>query len=591
MVIDSKLHRDFFNTEISTIIRKDDQLKSKRISDLINEKKLFIGRLVEYDDVNGYFTFRLNKKYPTPRQFTEYFLGLIGDKAWSFDTNPVNWTFTYKEFRKSDKTNNFWNQRLGGNIQTERFYKEDSDRSYFQIIISDTVLANKFKSIIDQNPWVLITEPDPPLKYLQNLRDFVIQNPNNTITGLPVDYDLKNWRPNLIDNTDSIASKIGDWSSSEELIIIQGPPGTGKSYNAALFCNDMLKANKSVCICALANKALMEISAQDGLQNALLENRVWKTNLSDYEKKELPNLQDYDGGLPAQGELLLSSYYKLSMIAMELLQNNNRYDVLIIEEASQAFLATIALFKSIAKKVILIGDHMQLPPVINTNISKLVKIHEGIMGVVNGMATLASAYEKQSFRLTKTRRLTNAAASQTGLFYEGTLGSISELNNTDLHMGKYQTLFDENGGSTILELPVAHPDYSIEYVKKLIIWAVSSIIELGDFSISVLAQTRVLETDLTKSLVNVISDANDITISTVHKIQGITVDYSILYLPLKDPINELGENFFNVATSRAKRGTLIITYDQLKMFAGKAPALQTFLNQAKSIDFKNISLQ
>ena len=43
------------------------------------------------------------------------------------------------------------------------------------------------------------------------------------------------------------------------------------------------------------------------------------------------------------------------------------YDIIVIEEASQAFLTTIAAFKQLGKKCLIVGDPMQLPPIVKMN--------------------------------------------------------------------------------------------------------------------------------------------------------------------------------------------------------------------------------
>ena len=51
----------------------------------------------------------------------------------------------------------------------------------------------------------------------------------------------------------------------------------------------------------------------------------------------------------------------------------------------------------------------------------------------------------------------------------------------------------------------------------------------------------------------------DITIETIDRIQGMTVDYAVLYIPGRNPGFALEERRFNVATSRSKSTTLIIS--------------------------------
>jgi hypothetical protein len=63
---------------------------------------------------------------------------------------------------------------------------------------------------------------------------------------------------------------------------------------------------------------------------------------------------------------------------------------------------------------------------------------------------------------------------------------------------------------------------------------------------------------LQKSFLND-SNLDDITIETIDRIQGMTVDYAILYIPGRNPGFALDERRFNVATSRSRSTTLIIT--------------------------------
>ena len=79
------------------------------------------------------------------------------------------------------------------------------------------------------------------------------------------------------------------------------------------------------------------------------------------------------------------------------------------------------------------------------------------------------------------------------------------------------------------------------------------------------------------------SDYDRITISTVHKVQGITCDYAIVYLPLTDFHIEFYDNFFNVATSRASRGTLLVTYDHLDLNVGFSKEVTFFLRDCQDV--------
>lgn len=63
----------------------------------------------------------------------------------------------------------------------------------------------------------------------------------------------------------------------------------------------------------------------------------------------------------------------------------------------------------------------------------------------------------------------------------------------------------------------------------------------------------------------------DLTIETIDRIQGMTVDYSILYIPGRNPGFALEERRFNVATSRSRSTTLIISDIALQDFHAIPP--------------------
>ena len=58
----------------------------------------------------------------------------------------------------------------------------------------------------------------------------------------------------------------------------------------------------------------------------------------------------------------------------------------------------------------------------------------------------------------------------------------------------------------------------------------------------------------------------DLSVETIDRVQGATVDYTILYFPLRNASFALNERRFNVATSRSRTTTLILSdFDLLSM--------------------------
>ena len=83
------------------------------------------------------------------------------------------------------------------------------------------------------------------------------------------------------------------------------------------------------------------------------------------------------------------------------------------------------------------------------------------------------------------------------------------------------------------------------------------------------------------------SSLDDFTIETIDRIQGMTVDYAILYIPGRNPGFALDERRFNVATSRSRSTTLIISDIPLTNLHSISPRVAAFIKKCKSLDNKN----
>ncbi len=428
------------------------------------------------------------------------------------------------------------------------------------------------------------------MEYLIKLKEFVSKNANDAILNFELNVSEDNWNPVNLNNEKDITTDVIELIEGNKTTIIQGPPGTGKSYLAAELCNFYLTNGKSICVTALTNKALMEIASKKGLTSSLENGKVYKTNLTGDELKDIPRLKKIESFTPKQGELFLSTYYKLAQKQSEIIEGAKRFDLLIIEEASQAYLATIAMFSSIADKILIIGDHEQLTPVV-LKIEDAKINFEKIEGVINGLQTFAFNSNEASYRLTKTRRLTSDASVLTGLYYNNSLKSISDKDGNTKFTSKYSNLFHTNGGVTIAKLSSARIGFTEQNIFNLICKISREIIESNPkIDIALLTPYVSIESQLYTQYSKLSNDYKNVTINTVHKIQGLTADLTILYLPLTPASFDLNDNLFNVATSRATRGTLIITYEHIDLTSSVSMETKQFIKLCKNVNemFNNL---
>lgn len=580
MQIPNNKHVEFYEWQINVIEEEWERYSNTLMKLLIQEKRLFVGRIWGLQETDGNVVLRF-KTGLVPRMKQPYILCMVGTGA---PANSVNWDFTYLEFRISD------NPRLSGlnsEIKTINYLKSDDAKwSYVSVNGFDQKLLSQVKDNFlskGNHPLVVVAESDPPIDYLLKLKEFVSNNPKNDILNLDVTVDEQAWSPNSLDNSKTVTEKVIDLLACHSSILIQGPPGTGKSYLAAEICEQFLSKGMSICVTALTNKALMEIADKDGLKLPLDQGKVSKTNLSSDECQLIPKLKPVDDLAPIQGELLLSTYYKLSQKHVELEAGKKRFDLLIIEEASQAYLATIAMFNSIAKKLLIIGDHKQLTPVVKQK-EQSYKIHPKIDGVINGLETFAFNHNDISNRLTFTRRLTSDAAYLTSVYYQNTLKSISDDEGKTKFTSKYFEMFHLNGGISIVKLPASMQGFTENDVIRFICEIGNEILRCNSkIEIALLSPYIKVESGLYEHYSSLSSDYSRVTLNTIHKIQGLTTDLTILYLPLNNPSFDLDANLFNVATSRAKKGTLIVTYKQIDLMTGLSPETMIFINKCQDV--------
>ena len=85
-------------------------------------------------------------------------------------------------------------------------------------------------------------------------------------------------------------------------------------------------------------------------------------------------------------------------------------------------------------------------------------------------------------------------------------------------------------------------------------------------------------------------DFSHITISTIHKVKGLTSDVTNLFLPLNNPSFDLNDNLFDVATIRAKQGTLIVTYQHIDLLSGTTSETLEIIHSCKDVSDSFIEL-
>jgi rRNA-processing protein FCF1 len=421
----------------------------------------------------------------------------------------------------------------------------------------------------------------PPFEYLQNLKDF---SEGINIKGTEIwekilgfKYALNNEvNPKSLTEDVDIANEIIQEVEKSTVYVFQGPPGTGKTYQVADLVSRLVLNNHSVLITAMTNKAAVEVCEKPFFDRLFDEQRISKLPISIDERKKFPKLLNAKNLVPSKGHLTLTTFYQFSRIWEEQTQS---YDYVIVEEASQAYLTTIAAACKVGKKVIIVGDPKQIVPIVT---NKNYKVFPNIDILIHGMNTLSQISNFSFNRKTETRRLTKRSTFFTNSFYDNSIQSKSLYENIEEDINKFKELASithSDGGPTLIQFS----NKKGNILGKMIQFLVNGLNELTALKGNEIAViTPYIET-LTYLQQNLKSKTNsrNYLIESVDRVQGLDVDYCFYVIP-KSSSFSFNLNRFNVATSRAKKSTYILVEKDFDRFVNLPKEVGNYLSRLRN---------
>jgi uncharacterized protein len=154
-------------------------------------------------------------------------------------------------------------------------------------------------------------------------------------------------------------------------LFIQGPPGTGKTFHGARMAVSLMQAGKRLGVMSNSHKAVINFLAEVDLvahREGFTFRGAKKSNDGDLANQYLsnrptdappPQIRDYFN----HSDIDTSDYHLIAGTAWTFCreEQDQQFDFLIIDEASQLSLAHLAAAGVCAKNLILIGDPRQLP--------------------------------------------------------------------------------------------------------------------------------------------------------------------------------------------------------------------------------------
>lgn len=569
-----KDYENFLNAELETQIKEYEQTVCTKALVLKERGEVFVGRFVKLQP-NGTAIFKVSKSDNMPRKNTFWTASFLIGEMGSFK----NWgSNSWAELRKGYQRT--YSDALCVWIQKS----EESDFC----ILGIKGLTTEFAQLLENDKPIIVFGPkDPPLQYLLNLVD-IVRDSSCIETQKILDFDENSsqWNPLKIEAKTDFPSLLLRDMEDKNCIVVQGPPGTGKTYRMAQLAARLLTENKSVLVTALTNQALMELAKKDDILPFLEKGKVSKTSLTIDENRELSKLQPIKDNFcnASCGNLSLATFYLASGWAKEAI--DKPFDYVIMDEASQALLPMIAAAVKLGERVILIGDQKQLAPIIVTNEDIINRFHWS--SIVKGFETICYNFSFKSYMLSDTFRLTKRGAESTGIFYNNELRSVSDEQVIPSNLSE----LNRQGGPMFIGLDMKIGDKAPINALDSIFHLVNKIIaESPKTEIAVLSKFRESVRQLQKHFVLKWTKTKDlpdnIRIETVDRVQGLTVDYCIFFIPNASLRYSLENELFNVATSRAKYNTIIVA-DNAVLKENMSEGVRKYLLKAqedKFVDF------
>lgn len=560
-------HKRFLDKELTAI--SEDYLKklNTKATALLAENKIYVTQFVKLEmkedpvadsNINvlgsGKLMLRFRKDKGIPRK-NEYFTAVLLDKQMCLPKNwgDLSWGKLRAHQLEYSEVHCVWH----GKTDDKGFLL--CGFSGVSIEMSRYLIENKLEGCV-----VVLGPQAPPIEYYQNLIGIVSNEKPDVPAAAILDFDNVSfpWDPQMINsNAEQIPGIIRALDTNSQLIF-QGPPGTGKTHLMAGLVAELLSQNKSVLVTALTNRALIELAEKESLKGHLEAGNVMKTNVSTDEQTRCKNICPISSKEIScvSGKATLSTFYNASGWACNCYEEQP-FDYVIMDEASQALLGMIAACKNLGKKVLWIGDQMQMQPIIMLSDETIAR--NDYYMLANGFQTLCDNFKYPSYILTETRRLLPRAAELTSTFYHVPIKSVADFEY--LFKDDKKDYFPKDGGCSIVyqTMPAGKKDdyNSCQFVAGI----VDDVLQkYKDLEVAVLAKF----TDSVKMLQNCVIDRlgtrQNVLVDTVERVQGLTCDVCIFYIPNTMMDMSLDRPLFNVATSRAKQMTIIVCDPSIK---------------------------
>ncbi|WP_082230530.1 AAA domain-containing protein [Haloprofundus marisrubri] len=349
---------------------------------------------------------------------------------------------------------------------------------------------------------------------------------------------------------------------ADQLFCIHGPPGTGKTRTLVEFVRRSVQAGRDVLVCADSNQAvdnlLIGSSTEDKPDKGSLHaygqhgTNEFVTERRNARRSSQPLVeQRYQTRTPERADVVATTNSSAGRIARD-------FDVVVIDEATQATCAASCVPLSRAEKVVLAGDHRQLPPYSATDEPAASKYG---LSLFEHIYADGGVYEDVGVQLqTQYRMHKNIAYYPNRAFYNRTLRNGRRVPELDRYP---PTLLYSIGGR---EEQVEH-SWRNETEANLVAVLVKQLLSDGvsPREIGVITPYQA-QTTAIQSRLRSLDEAREVGVDTIDSFQGSEREVILISFVRSNKHGDIGflgrpedgPRRLNVAMTRAKRHCALI---------------------------------
>lgn len=153
---------------------------------------------------------------------------------------------------------------------------------------------------------------------------------------------------------------------AKDIVCIHGPPGTGKTRTLTAYVESAVERGQSVLVTAHSNQAVDNLLVGDSTPDEPEEDTLHALACDPDRNLSITRVggnsrspvvqQTYMDGRPERADVVAATTSGAAQF------DQNQFDVAVVDEATQASRPATAIALNCARKLVLAGDHKQLPP-------------------------------------------------------------------------------------------------------------------------------------------------------------------------------------------------------------------------------------